>query len=597
MLKTVKKSAGMLSRFFNNKWFRRIGPRVALFYFAVVLLAVSLSMVIFNGVISEYALQRLRVAADQTIAAVRSNVNLTLSKINDYSRLIFTNSKLQTLLRKGAVNRDLSLQSRVQVYLYSLIQAEPVIDSVFIFDFDNRQFSVSKREPTRFLLEDVENAPWFEQVIAEKGRYVLALDGDGVFATKPPGGFVSMIRLVRDVNYASNLGIMVVNISNEAFLSALETTFDRFSQRIAVVDRNNRYVVKPGGFDEQYASILHEVLEGPNNAERSAVHRFGKVDYIVSRLLDPENQWEFIGITNVSHAADDSQVFGYVTALLIALNGLILFGASIILSNIYARPIRHLMETMKMAQSGSYVTTKQRANSEEFDQLFRGYNKMITRLKELHEKHISEQDTARKAELRVLQSQIKPHFLYNTLDSIVSLGLLGANDEVVELSRALSDYYRMSVSKGRDILTLGEELEIVKNYLIIQKIRYQDKYRVHYDIDESCLNMKIPKLVLQPLVENAIYHGIRAKKTSGNIRIMVRREIGHISVIIADDGIGMSEEQIKTNLQGRPSGEGTGFGLWGTIERVRIFYGEDTFRIQSSPGEGTLIFLNIPEEG
>jgi two-component system sensor histidine kinase YesM len=220
---------------------------------------------------------------------------------------------------------------------------------------------------------------------------------------------------------------------------------------------------------------------------------------------------------------------------------------------------------------------------------------MIREIQNLIKSVIAEQKTIRKAELNVLQAQIKPHFLYNTLDSINSLALSGRINEVCDLVDALGGYYRHSVSKGREVITLREELDIVKNYLKILKVRYEDMFEVNYNIGESCLDTKILKLVLQPLVENALYHGIRAKGVPGSININIMKEAQQVCICIEDNGVGMSDNEIQKILDSKVGSAESSFGLRGTIERLRIYCNnEDTFRLYSEKGKGTKIIILLP---
>lgn len=207
---------------------------------------------------------------------------------------------------------------------------------------------------------------------------------------------------------------------------------------------------------------------------------------------------------------------------------------------------------------------------------------------------IEEQKIIRKAELYTFQAQIKPHFLYNTLDSINSLALSNGNNDVSELVEALANYYRTSVSKGKEIITIKEEVKMVENYLKIQKVRYPDMFDVYYEVDEECSSYEIPKLVLQPLVENALYHGIRAGRKKGTIKIEAHLNNDEVELSIEDDGIGMSEEKVESIMNGKNDDFNNSFGLKGTFERIKIYCGNDkACRIVSREGRGTKIFLWI----
>ena len=158
----------------------------------------------------------------------------------------------------------------------------------------------------------------------------------------------------------------------------------------------------------------------------------------------------------------------------------------------------------------------------------------------------------------------------------------------------LGNYYRTSVSKGKEIITIREEIELVRNYLKIQKIRYPDLFEVEYSIESSCLEYKIPKLILQPLAENALYHGIRENGKSGTIKISAHMDNENVIISVEDDGVGMSKEQIEYIMSNRNNSINESFGLRGTIERIKIFYeDDDACKIESSLGDGTKILLCI----
>jgi two-component system sensor histidine kinase YesM len=280
---------------------------------------------------------------------------------------------------------------------------------------------------------------------------------------------------------------------------------------------------------------------------------------------------------------------------LLLINGTIFFVSSFIISRSIIKPIQKLLRAMNRAPSGNFMKVSAERNSFEMEQLYDGYNQMIEQIDQLLKRVIEEQKTIRRAELNALQSQIKPHFLYNTLDSITSLALSGDNEQVCGLIEALGTYYRLSVSKGQDVITVSEEIEMVRNYLKIQSVRYDNVFEAQFEVDRECAMIPIPKLVLQPLVENSLYHGIRPKGTKGIIRISTRSVDSAVVITISDDGVGMSKEEIEEILLTERQGQIKSFGLWGTKERLRIFYDDrDVLHIDSEPGVGTTITLTLP---
>jgi two-component system sensor histidine kinase YesM len=238
----------------------------------------------------------------------------------------------------------------------------------------------------------------------------------------------------------------------------------------------------------------------------------------------------------------------------------------------------------------------------ELDMLKTSYNSMIDYVKELIGAVIDKEKTVQRMEMRVLQEQIKPHFLYNSIETIGYLALEAGADKVHNALETLGSFYRNFLSKGSREITLSREIAIVKDYLSLQKLRYGDIIEDEYDISDDVKNFIVPKLILQPIVENSIYHGIRIKGEKGTIKITGRLIDGALHLIVRDTGVGMSKEQIEEILNKKrddsAEDESASFGLWDTIERIRIFCDrEDVVRIRSEAGEYTEIELIIYSEG
>ncbi len=218
----------------------------------------------------------------------------------------------------------------------------------------------------------------------------------------------------------------------------------------------------------------------------------------------------------------------------------------------------------------------------------------------LMEQNVEEQRQKRKSELRALQAQINPHFLYNTLDSIIWMAEWGKTKEVVLMTSSLAKLLRQSISNQNELVSVSEEVEYTRSYLIIQKMRYKDKLEYEIEVSPEVLGMKIPKLVLQPLVENAIYHGIKYKEGKGIVRIEGEITSKDMILKITDDGIGIPDEQLAKIFEKRETDiRKNGVGVLNVHERIQLYYGKDYgLRFYSVPGEGTSVEVHIPyEEG
>ena len=207
----------------------------------------------------------------------------------------------------------------------------------------------------------------------------------------------------------------------------------------------------------------------------------------------------------------------------------------------------------------------------------------------------NEEIILRKTELRALQAQINPHFLYNTLDSIAWMCEDGRNKEAVDMVNALARLFRISISKGHELIPIEKEVEHAKSYLQIQKFRYKNQFEYFFDVEEQCLHYYCNKITLQPIIENAIYHGLNRMIEEGVIRIRIWEEDGDVIFSVSDNGVGMTKEQCDALLK-EDSGRETGIGMKNVNDRVRIYFGEKYgMRIESEPDEGTTVYIRMPK--
>lgn len=263
-------------------------------------------------------------------------------------------------------------------------------------------------------------------------------------------------------------------------------------------------------------------------------------------------------------------------------------------------PIRRLSEATKQAASGDFAVRAEEDSDDELMVLSTSFNHMVEKIGNLVEDIRVEQVNLRQAELKLLQAQINPHFLYNTLDSIIWLAEAGEKGQVVQMVSSLSDFFRTTLSKGRDYIMLEEEETHICSYLQIQQLRYRDILKYEIYIPKELGEYQILKLTLQPLVENALYHGIKNKRGVGHIVVSAREVEGRLELKVEDDGMGMTEERlghVRSFIHGELADEkiSSGFGLFNVNQRIQLNYGADYgLTIESVYGEGTMAKVTIP---
>lgn len=330
----------------------------------------------------------------------------------------------------------------------------------------------------------------------------------------------------------------------------------------------------------------------------------------VSSLVE-ENIQEFIlyelQSTEKINVEIQKNINRWVVTNVIVLGIVLLFStlAAWVISGSISKPIRELHKMTKSISEGNLDVRVENKNVDEIAGLGLSFNIMTQKVKELLERSIKEQKELKKSELKVLQAQINPHFLYNTLDTIVWMAESNRNEEVIEIVRALSSFFRITLSKGKDWISISDEVSHIRSYLIIQKIRYRDILDFSIEVDSSILEYKILKLTLQPLVENALYHGIKNKREGGTIIIRgYKVDEDRIVFEIIDNGAGMPAERLAEIRNELGSGlmapvvNDSGFGLNNVHKRIRLYYGTQYgLKVDSEIRRGTHISVLIPVEG
>jgi two-component system sensor histidine kinase YesM len=339
-----------------------------------------------------------------------------------------------------------------------------------------------------------------------------------------------------------------------------------------------------------------------SSAKGQFVHSFSGSDTFFVYYELPGTGLRIIGQANLDVMMDKAYRIKYITAVSVV--GGIIFTMLLyaFISDRVTKPIKELQSKMHIAAQGDLEVRFSSRRSDEIADLGNSFNTMIERINELMLVSVREQENLKKAEFRALQAQINPHFLYNTLDSIVWMSQASRHEEVMTMAVALSRFFRLTLNGGREIVTVGEEIEHVKNYLIIQRMRYAGVLDFEISANPLVSRCKMIKLTLQPLIENAIYHGLKTKRGGGKIWISGEfSDEGTISMTIRDNGSGMSgerlievEREMNREIIDNEATSG-GYALRNVRERMRLLYGSRfELSLASKPDEGTTVRMVFP---
>ena len=353
---------------------------------------------------------------------------------------------------------------------------------------------------------------------------------------------------------------------------------------------------------EIYKNRIEQNLKDGNKYEDNIEIWENDVQIVTSLLRETIFQYIFFEIKDLQQARTQYQNF-FVEMIRFSV---VAFAAIFVLITALSyyiplsitRPIRKLSEVTDQVAKGDLTVRSDVRSGAEVSVLSDSLNTMIDKIDELLEQVKKEQIRLRKAEFELLQSQINPHFLYNTLDAIVWLAEAGEQKKVVSMVGSLSDFFRTSLNQGKDIITIKEELQHSRSYLEIQQMRYQDILNYEIHVPEELHRYLIPKITIQPLVENALYHGLKNKRGLGRIVISGRKEEDFLILQIEDNGIGMRKErldQVKEGMNQKIPTEKDIYGLYNVNERIRLNFGEKYgLSIESTYGEGTVVSIILP---
>ncbi|WP_448904529.1 sensor histidine kinase [Eubacterium sp.] len=395
------------------------------------------------------------------------------------------------------------------------------------------------------------------------------------------------------------------NLFSQQVFVAIDFKFSsiaKYIDKVSIGQRGYCYIVNSKGqiIYHPQQQMLFSGLKEENTFEISelsdGIHRKKDNIYNISSL-DSCN-WKIVGVSfndEITQAVKSQVVVGLIFALLFSafMSAVIYF----LLSRTVTRPVRRLVASMQKfeKQAETFEYKADMSNVAEFQTLSTSFEHMVLMIQSLVEKVHNEEIVLRKTELKALQAQINPHFLYNTLDSIQWMCEQDNSKDAVKMVGALAKLFRISISHGNEFIAISDELKHAESYLIIQSYRYKNQFTYSFDVDKSILDCMCNKITIQPFIENAIYHGLDRMVDEGEIKIIVERRGKDIAIIVKDNGLGMTEEQCKAVLQ-KGRSDSKGIGVKNVDDRLKIYFGEEYgITIDSELDVGTTVTIKIPK--
>jgi len=581
-----------------RKWIKKAGIRVTGFRFilamsfaAVIMLSMTFVGFALNQKFVQTSKENLSENSREIIEQVERNLDTYLKGMIDLSNLLVIDINKFKELNIEELDRDIEtiMRTRNDILSISLFTTE----GNMIYEGTNLKLKATA---------DIPSEQWFISATQSNGNINISPPHvQNLYKNRHPW----VITLSRKVNFRTNHtmgeGVLMIDMNFSMIEDLLNGVTLGKRGYVFLLDNENNIVYH---HQQQllYSGVKKENLEGVS--ERSLGSFVQSDSEGESRILTiyPARHvmWKLVGVYYLSDLTAAQKDLTQFIILTLAIGMVIFISVSFYMTDRITKPIAELEDSMKAVENGDFDIRIDVQGEYEVVALAKRFNLMTAKIKSLMGQVVDEQEAKRKSDLSALQAQINPHFLYNTLDSVIWMAENGKHQEVVKMVTALARLFRISISRGRNVITVKEELAHAENYLTIQQMRYKDQFEYTFDVDETVLEYKTMKLILQPIIENAIYHGIRQMVDLGEIAIRAYSEEDKLIFVVEDNGLGMNED-IRSRIlkEYDKHDEKTvrvgGVGVTNVFERIQLMYGKDYgIQIESEIEEGTKVTLTIP---
>jgi len=548
----------------------------------------------------------------QTLKQAGSNLSYRLERIEDISNAAFMNANLHSYLSVGADDQSIGIQIKVIEDLRFLVETVQSNSDVFrVRLFVDKSKLYAGERVNFFSLDSLMARPWFDAIIAGNGGIVWTGVYDETFLEGGEETVISAARMLRDPdNYDKVSGVLMIDMRQDIVSDILSELEFAPGTAVYLVAEDGRiaYHPDPTMIGTALDASIWEPVRGQTEGTTS-LRMNNEVNDVMFTTIGP-NGWKLVAqgtesqlspmTVKLTKRSEWRSLIEYV-ALFLILPFVLL---AIIVRGMNRRVNRVITAIRKEGKEGGRDGIDGLhdlpAVNGDFHMLERSVDHLILRVQTLVEEKYTVEIREREAQLQALQAQINPHFLYNTLDTINWIAIGKGAADISQMIDSLAKYFRLSLNKGKSIVSVQDELQLAEVYLEIQQSRFTGSFDFELDAQPALAAYRMPKLILQPIVENALLHGIRkAKDRHGLIRISAREENGDLLFTISDNGIGMEEElarKLLTEARSEPSEHsgGSSYGLFNVNERIKLYAGEEYgLGISSEPGAGTVVTVRL----
>lgn len=554
---------------------------------AMILLLISTFSFLALQLMSRIYDRQVLQLTSQMLNLYSTSIENELRKIDQLTFEYLTNTNTQANLvmindEDSSYNRYQAIQNLRSILLEDA-NSDIYISSVSFFDNANNEYtmgsSIAPYDPDylRYILQQTESR-------------------SGIFLAPPVGNDYNffLTRKIRDTRDLSSLGTLIVRIHPGKLIRWVSSTWPDFSGRLLIFDQDGAIYYQ----DERLIDFNLDLDLLMDDGVYTIQDRYGH-DFLLTRMHSSYTDWTYVVLMSYENIFQGTILLRTILIVSLVLLSFIVLAIGIRFANKITKPIIWLSKKMSFVEKGEFeqvsMTKRDLPPGDEISKLYHDFFIMVEKINELIQEKLCKQLLIKETELKALQSQINPHFLYNTLESINWEARLNKQHKISTMVKALGDLMRRVISSTDHVTTIAEELQILDAYMTIQKYRFEDRLSFEKDVDPQLVNHPIVKMSLQPIIENAIKYGVEKQSRGCLITLRIHRANDMIEIVVSDDGPGMSETLLQKVRSGEVATKGTGIGLKNIDERIKLTFGESYgLTIDSKEFEGTTITMRLP---
>ena len=567
-------------------------------FLGLVTVPICLLLLINLYITTQQSEQQAKYSMNQVISQTESSIEFKTESVGNLINILSMNSTLQNLSQKNESDYindpglwTIDSQSLTKALYFTF--ENPDISSSSLHFYMKEGLASEYTNEEYMQLGSVTGTGWYKDLAAKS--FNLCWYTNDEIAAKDGSNFIYAVKGIPSIQSLTNMvGIIRLDIPLSIFKTTIDQSLFTKSTSAFLINSRNEILCSSGSLNADDTGTLASLLA--SSSETWQTVQIGNEKYMLGAHKINFSDWKLVLVVpyrdilafNINTRNQMILIFLIVAPLTLPF--------SLLVSNSATKRIRKLIYNMRKAEHGNFDVSVRPGNNDEIGQLTQSFNYMLARMEGLMDDKFKLGREMKNLEIKALQAQINPHFLYNTLDLINWMSVRNNAPEIGRLVEALGKFYKLSLSRGEDIVSIGNELEHVKTYVQIQNMRFDNNIRLETDIPGELLGYSIVKLVLQPIVENAILHGILEKdEEKGAIRISGRLDGDAVQIDVQDDGIGMSDDRIQEILSGESTLEPHGYGVHNINERLRLNYGNGFgLSFESEVGKFTVATIRIP---